>query len=386
MIFRKVAFSEAIDILNEFPVLGIIGPRQIGKTTLAKELIKKLEKPAIYLDLESLEDAEVLSNAEFFFKSHEDKTIIIDEVQRDKRLFPILRSVIDRKRVNARFILLGSASPDLIRDTSESLAGRVAYIELTGLNLVEFNDQPKLWLKGGYPILHSNKQNPKRWFTNYINTYIEKDLPQLGLTGQSVLIKRLTYMVASLNGELLNYASISKSLELSTPTIKKYLNLMEGAFLIRTLSPYHINAKKRLIKSPKIYLRDSGLLNNLVNLNSIENLMVHPKVGQHWEGFVIEQIYQLTHQHLNLYFYRTTHGAEVDLVLVEGITPIAVIEIKYGANNKPSKGNNIAADDLDVKHKYLVHANSDSMTWENKKGWVVCSLTDFLATQLSQFL
>lgn len=382
MINRDLPLNEALEILDEFPVLGIIGPRQIGKTTLAKLLIEKLKKPSLYLDLESLEDAEILRNAEFFFRSNEDKTIIIDEIQRDKSLFPLLRSIIDRKRENARFILLGSASPDLIRDSSESLAGRIAYLELTGLNLTEFIHQNNLWLKGGYPIIHSKEKGLARWFSNYINTYIEKDLPQIGLTGQSSLIKRLTFMLANLNGEFLNYASISKSLELTIPTIKKYVDLLEGAFLIRKLAPFHINAKKRLVKSPKIYVRDSGVLNALLNIKSIEQLMVYPKVGQHWETFVIEQIYQLTNQHFDLYFYRTSHGAEVDLVLVEGITPKAVIEIKYGSQNKPSKGNNIASDDLEVDFKFIVHANKEAITWENDKGWIICSLQNFLENQL----
>ena len=179
MIERVFPLIEAKVILREFPVLGIIGPRQIGKTTLATSLRDLIDGASIYLDLESNEDAEILNNAEFFFRSNEDKCIIIDEVQRNKKLFPLLRSVIDRNRRNGRFILLGSASPDLIRDSSESLAGRIAYLELTGLNLLEFKIQNELWLKGGYPIIHTQKLGRKRWFTNYVNTYIEKDLPLL---------------------------------------------------------------------------------------------------------------------------------------------------------------------------------------------------------------
>lgn len=386
MIERTFPLIEAKEILREFPVLGIIGPRQIGKTTLAASLRDLIDGASIYLDLESDEDAEILNNAEFFFRSNEDKCIIIDEVQRNKKLFPLLRSVIDRNRRNGRFILLGSASPDLIRDSSESLAGRIAYLELTGLNLLEFKIQNELWLKGGYPIIHTQKPGRKRWFTNYVNTYIEKDLPLLGLTGQSTLVKRLTYMIGNLTGELLNYSTLSKSLELTVPTVKKYIEIMEGAFLIRRLMPFSMNAKKRLVKSPKIYFRDSGILNSLLNFTEVDQLMLYPKVGNLWESFVVEQIAQRAAGNLDLFFYRTSNGAETDLVLVNGITPVAVIEIKYGSQNSPSKGNIISANDLKAKHKFLVHSNTEAFTWKNNNGWTICSLQDFLENQLQSLI
>ncbi|MCB0481359.1 MAG: ATP-binding protein [Flavobacteriales bacterium] len=382
MILREIT-SNALNIIREYPCLGIVGPRQIGKTTFSNQLLKQINIESIYLDLESPSDYDLLNNAEDYFLSNQNKLIVIDEVQRKKELFPILRSVIDRNRVPGRFILLGSASPELIRDSSESLAGRIAYVEISGLTLNEYPHQMQLWLKGGYPLIHQSKMDVTRWYKNYLNTYIERDLPLLGMPGQAITIRRMTFMLAQFHGQTLNMAILAKSLELSIPTIKKYLDFLEGAFLIRRLHVFAINAKKRLSKSPKIYFRDTGLLHYLMGIKNAEELNQFVNFGASWEGFAIEQIAGICGDDIDLYYYRTQHGAELDLVLVRGVTPIVAIEIKHGDKTSPSRGNIISAVDVEAENKFVIHSKSDKPTWTNQNGWTMCSLAHFLSNELN---
>lgn len=236
MIDRQ-ASHRSIEILEAFPVLGLIGPRQIGKTTLALNIRSQI-KDAIYIDLESPADQNLLTNAEEFLTRNSDKLIIIDEVQRQKSLFPILRSVIDRNRRPGRFMLLGSASPELIRDASESLAGRIAYLEMSGLNVLEVGNLNKLWLNGSFPDVFLNEKIKTIWYQNFIRTYLERDLPMLGFPADSNSSKRLWSMLAHLHGQTINYSMLAKSLEVSPKTVKSYVEFLEKAFLIRLLPSY----------------------------------------------------------------------------------------------------------------------------------------------------
>jgi predicted AAA+ superfamily ATPase len=316
----RLGTKELLEILEYFPVLGITGPRQVGKTTLSKELAGQIEKKVIYLDMENPVDLSKLSEPTLYFKKNEDVCIIIDEVQRVPELFPILRSMIDQKRIPARFILTGSASPELIRDSSESLAGRIAYKELTAFNYIEIYNH-KLsglhWFRGGFPpsFLAPSDRISISWINNFIQTYIERDLPLLGLQAAPTFLRNLWLMLAHIHGNVLNMELLSKSLEVTGPTIKKYIHFLSEAYLIRILHPFHINIKKRIVKSPKIYIRDTGILHQLLGITTYDMLEGHPMKGNSWEGYVIEQISLHAQNQYEMYFYRTHQGAECDLVL-----------------------------------------------------------------------
>ena len=375
---------KSIDIeenLNYFPVIGIVGPRQVGKTTLSKKITTHLDKETIYLDLEDPRDQAKISNPNLFFERNQDKCIILDEVQRAPSLFPILRALIDKNRIPARFILLGSASPELIRDSSESLAGRIAYEELTPFNLLEIIKTKSMldhWIKGGFPdsVLAPNQKVQETWMRNFIQTYIERDLPMLGLSANRSTIRRLWTMIAHLNGNLLNMSNLAKSLELTSPTIKHYISFLEDAFLIRQLPAYSSNLKKRVVKAPKVYIRDSGILHFLLGVSSIEQLEGMPVLGNSWESYVVEQICQLTSNAFEPYFYRTHEGAEIDLVLLKSGKPIYTIEIKYTSAPKLSRGNTQAFKDIKATENFIITPNSDDYFISEEVR--VCNLEKFL--------
>lgn len=358
MITRYI-FDELLEILNEFPVLGIVGPRQVGKTTVAKLLLKEIKKETILLDLENPKDLAKLTDPMLFFENNQDKCIIIDEVQIKKELFPIIRAAIDQKREPSRFILLGSASPELIRDSSESLAGRIYYKELTPFHYEEIKTKfsyQKHWLNGGYPevLLTESNSKSKRWRRSFIQTYIERDLPMLGLQSKTTDINRLFRMISHVHGQQLNVQLLSKSLGLSSPTIKKQIDFLENAFIVRLLEPYYFNISKRLVKSPKIFIRDTGLLHSLLEIDDMEHLFGNPVIGNSWEGYVIEQIYGVLPDGCTLNYYRTQQGAELDLIISRNLKPIAGIEIKFNSHPKISIGNEISMNDLGLKHLYVV--------------------------------
>ncbi len=366
-------------ILSSFPALGLLGSRQVGKTTLAKALVRDLPE-AILLDLESPADIEKLENPETFLNQFSDRLIIINEVQRMPGLFPVLRSVIDKNRRNGRFILLGSASPDLIRNSSESLAGRIAYLELGPLNLSEVSEMNKLWLSGGYPESYLHPDTSDLWLENYIRTYTERDLPQLGLNANPIFIRRLWTMLAHLHGQTVNYSEIAKALDTTGQKIKSYIDFLEQAYLIRQLRPYHLNTKKRLVKSPKVYLRDSGILHHLLGILNEEGLFGHPKMGTSWEGFVIEQIAQHLQPGQQLYFFRTQDRAEIDLVIERNGLVTGGVEIKFGDKASVSRGNTEAANELGLTNRFVITANSDE--WEMANGFKVTNLHQFLKKHL----
>ncbi|MCK4663354.1 MAG: ATP-binding protein [Bacteroidales bacterium] len=377
---KRIAQEKILKLLQNFPCVAIIGPRQVGKTTLAKQISKIIKNQTIYLDLELRNDYNKLLDAEFFFKLHSSKTIIIDEVQHYKSLFPILRGVIDADRKPGRFMLLGSASPELIHSSSETLAGRIAYIELSPFILPEIDDIDKLWIYGGFPDAFLNIPVWQEWMNNFVFTYIERDLPALGFTGGRRTAHRLWTMIAHNHGNLLNISEFSKSLEISTQTVKKYINFLEKAFLIRQIQPYYYNIKKRVVKSPKIYIRDSGILHYLLGLENIDDVFGHYKMGSSWENFVIEQIAAFISPKYKLYYYRTHDNSELDLVIEKGGKPFIGIEIKYGSNIKISKGNALAAKNLKTIHNFIIIKENEDYLLSN--GFRVCGINNFLNTYL----
>lgn len=339
-----------LERLSSFPVVGITGPRQAGKTTLAKSIVKSIPKSVVYLDLELPSDLNRLRNAELFLRENDTKMIVIDEVQRKPELFPLLRAMVDLRREPGRFLILGSASPDLLRQSSETLAGRISYLELTPFHFREFPEAnfKRLWLRGGFPpaLFTTNENFSFQWMTDFVTTFIERDLPLLGLTAPSQTLRNLLHMLSGVHGNLLNQSNLGNSLGITTPTVSRYLSYLENAYFIRTLSPWHINIGKRLVKTPKIYLRDTGVLHYLAGISNMNELLGNQLVGASWEGFVLQQIIAALPSNVLPFFYRTKDGAELDLILVKGNRPILAVEMKMSSTPTLSKGNRIALNDL----------------------------------------
>ncbi|MEZ4830133.1 MAG: ATP-binding protein [Bacteroidia bacterium] len=355
----RIAEAKVLDLCAFFPAVCIVGPRQVGKTSLTRHLSDQLKQEAIYIDLELPEDLNLLQEPVLFLDQHRDKTIIIDEVQRTPHLFPILRSLIDRDRKPGRFILLGSASPELIRDTSESLAGRIAYFELKPLEFQEVTEGGNFhthWLRGGFPesFLAPDDRRSMQWRQNFIQTYLERDLPMLGLRADPMLIRRLWTMLAHLHGELLNMERLASSLGISATTVRRYIDFMEAAYLIRRLMPWYVNTGKRLVKSPKVYIRDTGILHALLGINDYDALLKHPSLGTSWEGYVLQEVMAKLPQGADAYFYRTAGGAEANIVITRGGLPDTIIEVKHSSSPVPTKGFHIARQDLKTSKNYIV--------------------------------
>ncbi|MEA5141918.1 ATP-binding protein [Arcicella rigui] len=375
--------QQLIEYLRFFPVLGIVGPRQVGKTTLAKLLMQSTPKESIYFDLENPQTYEqIQAQPVWFFSQFKDKTVIIDEVQLMLPLFPLLRSLIDEYRVAGRFILLGSASPEFLATSQETLAGRIAFQELSTLALSEVKqmgiNQKVSWFRGGFPdaILAPEDKFWWAWQQNYIKSYAERDLALLGVAENPIVLQRLLRMLASLHGSLLNVSSLSNSLQIEQRKLKKYLNLLEQSFLIRSLAPWSVNISKRLIKSPKIYFRDTGNLHYLLNLSSYESLVENHLIGNSWEGYVIEQVCKQLKDDVVPYFYRTSNGAEIDLVLVRGIKPIVAIEIKLSTANSLKKGSTEAINDLATQHNFIVTTEGGNFYFRPQ--WMVCNVPEII--------
>jgi len=377
----RLAENQVLRDLQQFPVVGIVGPRQVGKTTLAKMISTKLDKKVYYLDLELQEDLTKLENAEFYFKTHREDCIILDEIQNMPELFPVIRGMIDQYRIPGRFIILGSASPGLIRKSSDSLAGRIAYTQLHPLNIMEMGEQYSMethWFSGGFPdsVLSKDIQASRNWLRNFIQTYTDKDLPLLGMPAAPMVIRRFLTMLANYQGGIWNATNFAKSMGLTYPTINRYLDFLEESFLVTKLNPFSHNIKKRLVKSPKVYISDSGVLHYLASVTDFEQLQGKVLIGNSWEGYVIEQIRELVPPDINLYYYRTHNGAECDLLLVKGLQPISAIEIKYTSAPRIPKGFNIAIEDLGTRDNYIITPYSDS--YMKSKNLRVCSLIEYL--------
>lgn len=364
MIKRELQ-SVLLSSLGQFPVIGLVGSRQTGKTTLAKALAKKWKTKTVYIDLELPSDAAKLDEPEFYLEHHKDKLVILDEIQRKPGLFPLLRSLVDKSRKNGRFLILGSASPNLIRQASESLAGRIIYHELTPLTMSEIKSDTKkmreLWNRGGYPLsfLASSEKASFSWREAFINTYLERDIPLLGIKVPTAQLRRFWQMLAHVHGHTWNASQIAKSMDVSAPTARHYLDILQDIFVIRQLQPFYQNVKKRLVKSPKIYLRDSGILHALLNIRNPEELSGHPSLGFSWEGWVIEQILSAIPSSWTPYFYRSGGGAELDLVLQSGRERPIAIEIKYSAAPKLQKGFWNAFADLKCKKGFVIYPGNE---------------------------
>jgi predicted AAA+ superfamily ATPase len=384
MISRRIK-SDIISSLSFFPVVAIIGPRQVGKTTLAKMIMSDLDKPTLYLDLERQSDLFKLNDPELFFLQHPEKLIIIDEVQNKMELYPLLRALVDQVGKPGQFLLLGSASPELIRHSSESLAGRIAYHQLYPIDLTEIsgNDtQNDLWVKGGFPdVLYAkNHDHANRWMENFISTYLNRDLVQLGLSASPKTIRNLWSMMAHLNGNLLNATALGNSLGVTTPTIKRYVDFLEEAFLLKSLHPFSWNMKKRLVKTSKVYLTDTGVLHHLLGVNDLNDLSGNPILGSSWESFVINQILTIKKNQIDLWFYRTHQGTEIDLVFTRGLTVIATAEIKYTNSPHLTKGNFQAIEDLNAHVNFVITPSSDDYLFKERIR--VCSLKAFIFNYL----
>lgn len=380
MINRRI-WTEIKQSLTFFPVVSIIGPRQVGKTTLAKQIISESKKATLYLDLEIQSDLYKLNDAELFLSKHTDHLVVIDEVQNKKELYPLIRGLVDQQREPARFLLLGSASPELNRDSSESLAGRIAYHQLHPFDLTEIPDsvpQTDLWIKGGFPeMLFTNDLDlSHRWMENFISTYLNRDLLQLGLNASPKIIRNLWTMLAHLNGQLFNAATLGKSLGVTTPTVKRYVDFLEEAFLLKSLHPFYWNISKRLVKTPKVYLTDTGIFHHLVGLTDFVSLSGNPIIGNSWEAFVFNQVSALKSQYVDIFFYRTHQGAEADLVFTRGLKVIASAEIKYTNSPQLTKGNFIAFEDLKAPMNYVITPSSDD--YLIKQNIRICSLRTFV--------
>lgn len=358
--------------LKQFPAVVLLGPRQIGKSTLALQLAGQLAKKSIVLDLEKRSDRAKVDDPEAFFESHQDKLVIIDEAQTLPELFSSLRPAIDEHRKPGRFLLLGSASPQLVRHVSESLAGRVTYLELTSITLSEAggsrHDLQTLWLRGGFPLALTARSdtNSLEWRQQLIRSFVERDLTLLfGVELSRVTIQNFWQMISHNQGGIWNAQTYANSLGVTGPTIKRYLQFMSGAFLVRLLEPWFVNTNKRLVKSPKVYVRDSGLLHAMLGLSTYTDLLGHPVAGGSWEGFVIEQITAVMPPSLRAFYYRTHHGAEADLVLVNGLKPVTAIEIKL--NNAPviSKGFYQTLHDLGIRKGYVITPAADRYPVQN---------------------
>ncbi|MEZ4687505.1 MAG: ATP-binding protein [Bacteroidia bacterium] len=355
---RKIK-EELIDRLNFFPVVALVGPRQVGKTELVNEIRSSLPKESIYLDLETAEDSNKLQNPALFLNPLSAKTVILDEIQWLPGLFKDLRGIIDKDRQPARFILLGSASPDLIRESAETLAGRISYLELTPFYFEEiknYSDMNTHWFRGGFPLslLAPSEKASRQWRRDYIYTYLHRDLRDLGLDANPIEMRRFFQMLAFSAGNLLNTNQLSKSLGISRRTINRYLDFLESAYLVRRLEPWYNNAKKRMVKSPKLYLRDTGLLHELLTIQDWIMLNGHPMLGHSFENYVIEQIAAILPDWAEMYFYRTYDGTEVDVLITRAGKPEVVVEIKYSATPKTTRGMHSVIDSLGTTQNFIV--------------------------------
>jgi len=362
---RFGAEEQVLRALDRNPVVGLLGPRQVGKTTLAGDVTAGMEE-VHFFDLEDSEDLLRLENARLALDPLRG-LVVIDEVQRRPELFPQLRVLADRSGLPARFLVLGSASPELLRQTSESLAGRIEYIELGGLSLIEVGHErlETLWERGGFPrsFTAQNAEDSRAWRRNFIRTFLERDLPQLGFRLASPVVERFWMMLAHSHGQVLNVAELGRNLGFSHPAARHYVDTLASAFMIRLLQPWHENLRKRQVKSPKVYVRDSGLLHSLLGVNDLDSLRGHPRLGASWEGFVIEQILLAAPPDTRPYFWATQGGAELDLLLLTGGKRIG-IEVKYAEAPRPSRSLHMARSDLRLDLVRIIHPGRSRIDYD----------------------
>lgn len=384
MIKRRLE-TKIRESLARSPSVALMGPRQVGKTTLAHAIAEAI--PAVYLDLEDRLDLEKVKDIAAFHAENRDKLIILDEVQRLPGIFTPLRGIIDKERragkKTGQFLFLGSASLDLLQQSSESLAGRIAYSELHPLDVLEFagknGDQLNaLWVRGGFPesLLADSDENSLEWRKDFIKTYLERDIPLFGPRIPAETLARFWTMLAHNQGGILNAAQMARNLEVSGMTVGRYLDLMVDLLLVRRLKPWTFNIGKRLVRSPKVFVRDSGLTHALLNVGAFNELLGHPVVGGSWEGFVIENIMAVAGFRVQPYFYRTSGGAEIDLVLEMSSKERWAIEIKRGSVPAVSKGFHLACEDVKPAKRFVVYGGKDSFAMEG--GMRAMSLPDLM--------
>jgi len=367
-------------LLGQFPAVALIGPRQAGKTTLAWSLAEEMGEQALYLDLELPSDRAKLADPELYLAQHEEKLVVLDEIHRLPGIFQTLRGLIDRRRRKGRqachFLLLGSASIDLLRQTAETLAGRIAYTELTPFSVNEVADadaasavpdaasshsMDRLWLRGGFPdsYLAQSDADSFAWRAAFIQTYLERDVPALGPRIPAQTLHRYWQMLAHNQGQMLNAAQIANGLAVSGQTVARYLDIMVDLLLVRRLQPWAAHAKKRLVRSPKVYVRDSGLVHSLLGIRDMEELLGHPVVGWSWEGMLIENILNALPPTAQASFYRTSAGAEIDLVIDFGGGRWAVEMKRSLANPAPSKGFHNGCDDIEATRRIVLYPGEE---------------------------
>ncbi|MEE8197506.1 MAG: ATP-binding protein [Acidiferrobacterales bacterium] len=353
------------DRLRHFPAVALLGPRQVGKTTLARVIAEAAD--SLYLDLENPSDLEKLADARGYLGAQRGRLIVLDEVQRAPGLFQELRGLIDERihdgEAAGHFLLLGSASIDLLRQSSESLAGRIAYLELSPLDVREVGreQQTRLWIRGGFPrsFLAESDSDSAVWRENFIRTYLERDIPLLGPRIPAETLRRFWTMLAHGQGSLLNAANLARALAVEGKTVAKYLDLMVDLLLVRRLPPLHANVGKRLVRSPKTYVRDSGIVHTLLRLDDEDSVLGHPVAGMSWEGFVIETLIRAAPDRAQASFYRTATGVEVDLILELPGNRLWAIEIKRGLAPKVEKGLRVALADLKPDKAFLVSSGDE---------------------------
>jgi len=375
---QRFVYQDIIFSLENFPVTAILGPRQCGKSTLAKQITS--QKDSIYLDLEKPSDLAKLENPEWFFNANKDKLICLDEIQRMPDLFPLIRSLVDDWGKNGSFLILGSASRDLLLQSSETLAGRIHYIYLQPFLWDELDSTTTLEKyieKGGFPrsILTESNKASTEWRKSFISTFLERDL-LLWQSFSNTTMRRLWQMLAHLNAQILNYSELGNALGMSSVQIRNYIDLLESTFMVYRLQPYFSNLGKRLIKSPKIYLTDAGITQTLLNINDFNQLTGHPSVGNIWEQIVLMNLKGHFHDS-DFYFYRTNHGAECDIVMQYNQKTYA-IECKVDYNPKLTKGNFLAFEDINPFKIYIVTTGSDS--WSMNAKIEIVSLKKLITT------
>ena len=367
MLIQRHAFSIVQSALNRQAAVALIGPRQVGKTTLARLLGER--RNALYLDLEDREDRAKLASPRLYLDRLEDRLVILDEIHRMPELFQTLRGIIDEGRRKGkgvgRFLILGSASVDLLRQSGESLAGRIAYVELSPLTAPEIDAQrpalERLWLRGGFPnhYLAATDAESLALRKDFIRTYLERDVPLFGPRIPAETLERLWTMLAHHQGGLLNASELGRALAISTQTVTRHIDLLVDLLLVRCLPPYHANVGKRLVKAPKVYVRDSGLLHALLNIETLDRLAGHPVIGASWEGFVLENLLAALPWRTQPLFYRTAVGAEIDLVLERPDGERWAIEIKRGLAAKLERGFHHAREDLSPTKSFVVYSGEE---------------------------
>ena len=383
MIERSIS-RELERLLERTPAVVLTGPRQVGKTTLAREVTRK--RDAVYLDLENPRDLARIEDVQQFCELNEGKLVIFDEVQRAPGIFATLRVIIDGYRQRGlragHFLLLGSASIDLLRQSGESLAGRVSYLELCPLSAREIDEGEtlKLWNRGGFPdsFLALDGNESARWREDFIRTYLERDIPQLGPRIPAETLRRFWTMLAHRQGGLLNASELARGLDVAGVTASRYLDLLVDLLLVRRLEPWTSNQGKRLVKTPRIYVRDSGMAHALLGIATINDLLGHPAAGGSWEGYVIENLAEVMPKLASMGFYRTKGGAEIDLVVDSGKGGLWAIEIKRGSVPKLSKGFHAACEDLKPARRFVVHGGRES--FPVGEGIEAISLRDMMET------